>query len=337
MGHPDFEDATSTKASADPAGVDLDAAQAVIEDLLAEADRLAKATHSAATRHAYARDWADFTTFCELLDLDSLPALPETVCAYLAMLRSERQLGRSTIHRRAAAVAYHHAGSGSDPTQDRRVRQVLKGIRRTDRRPKVKAKALSTDQVAAMVRACDDSNRGLRDRAVLLVGFACGLRRSEICAIEAADIAEHDQGLTVDIRYSKTDQEGIGRTVAVPFGSHSDTCPVKALREWIAAAEISGGAVFRRIRRGDHVTYDAMTPQSVNLIVKDRARDAGLADWASFSAHSLRSGFATTAARAGASERAIAVQTGHRSPTVLRGYIERASAFDDNAVEALGL
>jgi integrase len=337
MDSSDPEKSTGIAAQESAPAADLVAARSVVTELLAEADRLAKATHSDATRYAYARDWADFVSFCELLDLASLPAAPETVCAYVAMLRSERQLGRSTIHRRAAAIGYHHASTGSDPTQDRRVRQVLKGVRRTDRRPKVKAKALSTEQVAAMVRACDDSNRGLRDRAVLLVGFACGLRRSEVCAVELGDIAKHHRGLTIDVRYSKTDQEGVGRTVAVPFGRRADTCPVRALREWVAVAEIADGAVFRRIRRGDCITDEALTPQSVSLIVKARAAEAGLPDSRSFSAHSLRSGFATTAARAGASERAIAAQTGHRSPAVLRGYIERAGAFDDNAVDALGL
>ena len=322
-----------TSATAFDAGTDL------VASLLAEADELAASVHSPATRRAYASDWADFEEFCAMVGHQALPATHSTVAAYLALLRGERGLGRSTIHRRAAAIGYHHSESGHDsPTDHRLVRRVLKGIRRTDSKRPVTAKALSTEQITAMVSGLDgDSLRDVRDRALILVGFAAGLRRSELCAIDLADVAEHRSGLVITITRGKTDQEATGRAVAVPFGSNPVTCPVRAIQAWITRAALADGPLFRRVRRGDIVGEEPLSAQSVNLAVKQRAQAAGLPDADRISAHSLRAGFASTAAANGATERAIANQTGHRSSAVLRGYIQRSTVFEDNAVNSLGL
>ena len=176
---------------------------------------------------------------------------------------------------------------------------------------------------------------GARDRALLLTGFAGALRRSELVSIDVDDLQQRDEGIVIMLHRSKTDQEGAGRRVALPYGHDHHTCPVTAIAEWQRAAGIAGGGLFRTIDRHSRVG-DALRPGAVNLIVKRAAVSAQL-DPIVFSGHSLRAGFCTAAAAAGATERAIANQTGHRSMNVLRGYIRIGSLFSDNAVAQLGL
>ena len=170
-------------------------------------------------------------------------------------------------------------------------------------------RALTTDQVRAMVCRLPESPRGLRDRALLLIGFAGGFRRSELAALDFADVEDSEDGLKILIRRSKADQEGEGRKLGIPFGSDPRTCPVRAYRKWIAAAAITEGPIFRHFhnqKMGDC----GITPQVVALILKKAAERVGL-DATELSGHSLRSGLATTAARNGASERSIMKQTGN--------------------------
>jgi integrase len=179
------------------------------------------------------------------------------------------------------------------------------------------------------------SLRGLRDRALLLVGFAGGFRRSELAALDLTDITDGEEGLTVLIKRSKTDQEAAGRVIGICYGSAPDTCPVRACRAWVKASGIVEGPVFRHFhnqKMGDR----AISPQTVALVVKRTAERAGL-DSDEFAGHRLRSGLATTAAKNGASERAIMKQTGHRSVQMVRRYIREAELFQDNASARLGL
>jgi site-specific recombinase XerD len=175
-----------------------------------------------------------------------------------------------------------------------------------------------------------DTLSGLRDRAILLLGFAGGFRRSELVALDVDDLVETAQGLRVRIRRSKTDQEGVGREVGIPFGRHVDTCPVKAWRAWQSAAGLLKGPCFRPMNSRGGVRDRRLTAQSVALIVKAAAVTAGL-EPTSYAGHSLRSGLATAAAAGGASERSIMDQTGHKSLPVVRRYIRRGSLFQDNA------
>jgi len=187
-----------------------------------------------------------------------------------------------------------------------------------------------------MIAYLPPSLAGKRDRAVLLVGFASAMRGSELVALTVEDMEDRDEGVVLAKRRSKTDQEGKGAHVAVPYGSDPETCPVLALRGWLADAEITSGPIFRSVDRHGNIGTAALTQRAVAIIVKRTAHRAGL-DGDRFSAHSLRAGFVTTAAANGASERAIAAQTGHRSMEVLRRYVRHATVFTDNAATSLGL
>jgi integrase len=215
------------------------------------------------------------------------------------------------------------------------IAKVMKGLKR-EKGTRADAKAaLTTEQLRAMLRAIGDKPRDLRDRALLLVGFAGGFRRSELVALDVADVTDTEDGLKILIRRSKSDQEGEGRTLGIPYGSDPKTCPVRAYRAWIRAAAITAGPVFRSFRNRTMMD-DAITPQVVALVVKKAAERVGI-DAAELSGHSLRSGLATTAARNGASERSIMKQTGHRSVAMVRRYIHDAELFNDNAGAKLGL
>ncbi len=299
------------------------------------ADDYAAAARSPNTLRAYRFDLQDFVRYCRRRGDSALPATAATVAAYLAHLAD---LGRkvSTLERRLAAIsqAHQHAGHPS-PTREAHVRTVLKGIRRTHgTAPDVKAPILVED-LRAMIAALPDHPRSVRDRALLLLGFAGGFRRSELTGMSRADIEFSRDGVIVTLRRSKTDQEGQGRRVAIPYGSSPQTCPVRALQDWLATAKINNGLVFRAVTRSGFV-QQPMTAQAVALIVKKAAKQAGL-DPGRFAGHSLRAGLCTAAARAGVSERAIMNQTGHRSGATLRRYIREGNLFTDNAAARLGL
>jgi site-specific recombinase XerD len=187
--------------------------------------------------------------------------------------------------------------------------------------------------VQAIMSAIDDyaereTLAGLRDRALLLIGFAGAFRRSELVALDVADIEENETGLLVTIRRGKTDQEGIGRTIAIPRGEVA--CPVKALRAWLEAAAIDAGPIFRPIAKGGTVQTSRLTCRSVANLVKAYAARAGL-DASTYSGHSLRSGFLTSAAAKGASIFKMMDQSGHKSVDTLRGYVRDAELFKDHA------
>jgi len=178
--------------------------------------------------------------------------------------------------------------------------------------------------------------QGMRDRALLLTGFAGGFRRSELAALTTDDLQETAEGIVVRLRRSKTDQEGQGRPVALPYGSDPRTCPVRALRAWLEAAAIGSGAVFRAVDQFGLVSESRLHPDSIGWIVKRAARRGGLAAL-DYAGHSLRAGLATQAAMNGASELAIMKQTGHRSLATVRKYIRDGALFRDNAATKLGL
>lgn len=178
--------------------------------------------------------------------------------------------------------------------------------------------------------------RALRDRALLLVGFAAALRRSELVALDVADVAFVTEGLVVTLRRAKTDQEGRGTEIAIPFGRGVQTCPVLALRVWLEAARIEEGAIFRSVSRHDALGPARLSDRDVARVVKAAVAAAGY-DPTTFAGHSLRSGFITTAAREGVAERHIQNQSRHKSLPVLRGYIRRGSLFVDNAAGRVGL
>lgn len=233
------------------------------------------------------------------------------------------------------SVRHQHASFPS-PTGDIRVREVLKGIRRTIGTATDEAAPATIGDIRAMIAHAGQNLTAVRDRALLLIGFAGAMRRSELTALDVADLERRDEGMALTLRRSKTDQEGAGRKVALPYGSDPRTCPVRALDDWLTATDITDGPIFRPINRHGQVQPTRLSGQSVSLIVKRLAASAQM-DSQRYSGHSLRAGFATSAAAAGATEAAIANQTGHRSMEILRRYVRHGNLFTDNAVTRLGL
>ena len=294
---------------------------------LAKAAVLARQEKAMATRRAYASDVAIFGRWCTARGVSALPAMPETVAAFLAC-EVERGVRPSTIGRRVAAIRYAHKLAGhAAPTDDERVKATVRGIRRTfGTAPRKKTPAMA-QHIIAMALVTGDGVKGLRDRALLLLGFAGAFRRSELVALDCHDIEESEIGIRVIIRSSKTDQEGQGETIAIVRGSIA--CPVAAVQAWRNAAGIATGALFRSVRKGGKLG-DRLSDQSVADIVKAHAKRVGL-DPALFAGHSLRAGFLTSAAKRGASIFKMMDQSRHRSVDTLRGYVRDAEIFKDHA------
>lgn len=291
------------------------------------------AAQARSTRAGYRADLAHFTSWCEARGLASLPAEPATVARYLADIAPRYKV--ATLERRLAAISQAHQARGLDtPTRALAVRKVLGGIKRTHGTAQHgKAPVLPAD-LRAMVAQLDESPAGLRDRALLLLGFAGAFRRSEVVALAVEDLQFRRDGLVVTLRRSKTDQEGEGQTKAIPRGRDRTLCPVRALQAWLAAAQIAEGPVFRPVDRHGNIAAAAIAPFHVARLVKRLAEGAGL-DPADYGGHSLRAGLVTAAAQAGAEERDIMRQTGHKSERTLRKYIREADLFRDNAAEGL--
>jgi site-specific recombinase XerD len=291
------------------------------------------------TERAFRADWNHFAAWCAAEGLAAFPADPSTVAVYIAALSATHKV--SSLQRRLTAINYYHRHQGDDrpygpaSLKPGAISSVMKGLKR-EKGTRAEAKApLTTEQLRAMVCGLEESPRGLRDRALLLIGFAGGFCRSELFALDFADIADVEDGLKITIRRSKSDQEGQGRTLGIPYGSDPKTCPVRAFRRWIATAGITEGPVFRHFYN-QTMAAQAITSQVVADIVKRSAERVGI-DATELSGHSLRSGLATTAARNGASERSIMKQTGHRRGAMVRRYIHDAELFNDNAGAKLGL
>ena len=261
--------------------------------------------------------------------------MPETVASYIAECTARLKVG--SIQRRLNAITEAHKAIGHEsPTHSAIVMNTMKGIRRMlGTAPAQKAPAL-TDDIRAMVDAADAGLIGLRDRALILLGFAGAFRRSELVSLDVGDCVFGRDGLTVLLRRSKTDQDANGRKIGIPYGSNPETCPVRVLQEWLTASAISAGAVFRPLNRHSQIQTARLTPGQVARIVKKLAERAGL-DPEKYAGHSLRAGHATSAAVAGASERSIMNQTGHRSVQMVRRYIRDGSLFRENSAGKLGL
>jgi integrase len=287
------------------------------------------------TLRGYRSDWLEFCGWCETRGLVPLPAAPDVVAAYIADCADHLKVG--SIQRRLNAIAEAHKAAGLEtPTHAGLVRNTLKGIRRTLGTAPAQKTAALTDDVRAMVEAADDGLIGARDRALVLLGFAGAFRRSELVALDVADCTFGRDGLTVTLRRSKTDQTGAGRSVGVPYGANPETCPVRTLQAWLEAAVVTDGPVFRSINRHGRVQTSRLSGIDVARIVKKLAIRAGL-DAAKYAGHSLRAGHATAAAIAGASERSIMRQTGHRSVQMVRRYIREGNLFRENSAGKLGL
>jgi site-specific recombinase XerD len=311
--------------------------QVEITSLGRQAREFAAAAKASNTRRAYQADWTDFRGWCEAHRLAFLPATPQTVTLYLTDRAAT--LKASSLARRLTTInrAHQAAGLASPATmQNAMVSEVWKGIKRKKGTAQRGKKPFLTPDLRRMIAKLPQDLRGLRDRALLLTGFAGGFRRSELAVLCVEDLEATADGLIARLGRSKTDQEGQGRPVALPYGSDPLTCPVRALRAWIDQAGIATGPLFRAIDRHGLISDGALHADSVGYLVKRAAERAGLESGA-YAGHSLRAGLATQAAMNGASELAIMKQTGHRSLATVRKYIREGSLFRDNAATKLGL
>jgi integrase len=305
------------------------------------------------TQRAYATDWADFEGWCQQEGLNALPTTPETLAHYLAARAGALKV--SSLQRRLTAIrqVHHQAGHHLD-TRHPQLCAVWAGIRRTHGTKKHGKAPLLVQDLRDMVMALPDNLLGVRDRALLLVGFAGALRRSELVGLDFAAatggsgfVEVTREGLVVTLLRSKTDQEGRGRQVGIPYGSTPHTCPVRALQDWQATAGLAVGPVFRPVDRHGKVADGRLSDKAVALVVKRAAyaaaRSRGLDEstarqWAArFSGHSLRAGHVTAAAAAGVPEWVIMRQTGHTRIETLRSYIRLGSLWLENSAARLGL
>lgn len=297
-------------------------------DPLASVRAYLAAEKSSNTRRAYASDFADFSEWCGRVGEPPLPALPLVVARYLAQL-ADGGLKASTIVRRCAAIRYaHKAANREPPTNTEGVRAVLRGIRNTHGTRPVRKAPATADRLHAILNFLPDSLRGVRDRALLLIGFGAALRRSELVDLKVNDIDWRPAGALIHIRHSKTDQVGAGQVVVVPNGHQLQ--PIAALRNWLSSAEITEGPLFREIDRHGNVGTEALSARSVARIVKAAAEAAGL-DGAQFSGHSLRAGFVTSALGAGVDPFKVMKITRHTDPKTLFIYDRRESELEDSA------
>jgi integrase len=304
--------------------------------LVAAASALASKSKAPRTQTAYRSDWANFTGWCSSTGLAPLPAAPEAVALYITARAAE---GRkvSTICRELVAISQAHKVAGhTSPTSDAKVSAVLKGLKREKGTAPNQKAPVMVEELRRMVEALPVDSLGVRDRALLTMGFAGAFRRSELVALNVADLDFTADGLVVMLRRSKTDQAGAGRKVGIPYGGNPSSCPVRSLRRWLDLAGIVEGPVFRGIDRAGGVLPDRLSDLGVARAVKRAAASVGL-DPTRFSGHSLRAGLATSAAKAGKSLMAIKRQTGHRSDRMVQQYIRTATLFDDNAAGGIGL
>lgn len=293
---------------------------------------------SPATLRAYRADWAHFCAWCREAGWPALPAAPDTVAAYLAVQATTHT--RSTLVRRLAAMSRAHKLAGQDWTGAHpKIRATLLGIQRLHGRPICQAAALATPEIKELLAACGYDPVGLRDRALLLLGYAGALRRSELVAIEREHIIFDNDGIRILIPRGKGDQTGKGASIGIPRGAALDTCPVRALESWLKISNGVRGPIFRAIDRHGHIGLQALHPDAVRQILAKRAKLAGLEPGSGerLSPHGLRAGFITQAYINGARDEEIMDHTRQKDLRTMRGYVRRAKLVTGSPARLLGL
>ncbi|MBS0641366.1 MAG: site-specific integrase [Proteobacteria bacterium] len=305
---------------------------------LAKSRAYQDAADAPATIRAYAADLANYGAWCERHGLEPMPATPEVVGAYLAAAGEGYAL--PTLRRRVAAIA-RACGVDGHPldTKHPAIRETLRGIGRKHGAPARRSAALTTAEIRKLSRACGTSLAGTRDRALFLVGFAGALRRSELVGLDIEHISWTRGGMKLLIARSKTDAEGEGAEIAIPRGNAPETCPVMGLQQWLTAADIVSGPLFRKVNRGGAVEANRLVPDAVRQILLKRAAQAGLRGTLGepVSPHGLRAGFVTTAYGNGVPDEEIMGHTRHRSLTTMRSYVRRAKLSRTSPAGKLGL
>lgn len=306
---------------------------------LAAAKGFARQALSGATLRAYRADWAHFSAWCATAGWPPLPAAPTGIGAYLASMAQTH--GRATIRRRLAAIGQMHQLHGHDwQASHPAIRATLRGMLRQHGVPSRRAAALTTAEIRRLVAICDGSLTGLRDRALLLLGYAAALRRAELVGVAREHLVfTGDGALRLLIPRAKGDPEGEGAWIGVPRGERRDTCPVCALQAWLTAADCRYGPVFRKVDCWGRVEAKALHPDAVRQILRKRAAAAGLTVGTTerLSPHGLRAGFVTEAYAAGARDEQIMAHTRHRDLKTMRGYVRRAKLVAESPAKLLGL
>ena len=290
------------------------------------------------TLRAYKSDFKDFSLFCIKHNLQSLPSNPNTVSLYITSL-SKLDVKISTLRRRLVSSGVIHKIKGHYlDTKHPIIVENLLGIKRIKGSFQTGKKPILINHLNKIVESINKENfpkiKKLRDKALILIGFSGGFRRSEITSIDYEDLEFVEEGLKIMVRRSKTDQYGEGHLKGIPYFTNEMLCPVRTLKDWIDISKINSGPIFRKFNKGFNLSNLRLTDQTIALLIKDYLSKAGL-DSKSYSGHSLRSGFASVTAEAGADERSIMAMTGHKTTQMVRRYIREANIFKNNALNKI--
>ena len=290
------------------------------------------------TVRAYKSDFKDFGLFCAQNNFKSLPSEPKIVSLYLTYL-STKEAKMSTLKRRLVSIGVIHRLKGYYlDTKHPSIIENLMGIKRRKGSIQKGKKPILISYLKQLINVIDEQKsediKKLRDRSIILIGFSGGFRRNEIVSLDYEDLDFVEEGLKIQIKRSKTDQFGEGLVKALPYFNNSKYCPVISLKKWIEISRINSGPLFKRFLKGSKLSENRLTDQTVALLIKEYLRLAGIDD-KNYSGHSLRSGFATSAAESGAEERSIMAMTGHKSAEMVRRYIKEADLFKNNALNKI--
>ena len=290
------------------------------------------------TVRAYKSDFNDFGLFCAKNGFKSLPSEPKIISLYLTHL-STKDIKVSTLKRRLVSIGMVHKLKGYYlDTKHPAIIENIMGIKRRKGSIQNGKKPLLINSLKLIIKVINEQKKEkikkLRDKSIILTGFSGGFRRNEIVSLNYEDLEFVSEGLKIAIRRSKTDQFGKGSIKALPYFDNSEYCPVITLKQWLEVSKINSGPVFRRFSKGSKLLEHRLTDQTVALLIKEYLNLAGI-DSKNYSGHSLRSGFATTAAESGAEERSIMAMTGHKTTQMVRRYIHEANLFKNNALNKI--
>jgi len=292
------------------------------------------------TVRAYKSDFNDFGIFCAQNGFKSLPSNPKIVSLYLTHL-STKEAKMSTLKRRLVSIGVIHKLKGHYlDTKHPSIIENIMGIKRRKGSIQKAKKPILIRSLKLIIDAIDQQNKQeikkFRDRSIILIGFSGGFRRNEIVSLDYDDLDFVPEGLKINIKRSKTDQFGEGFTKALPYFDSSQYCPVISLKNWLNISKITSGPIFRRFLKGSKLSENRLTDQTVAILIKEYLNLAGI-NSKNYSGHSLRSGFATSAAESGVEERNIMAMTGHKSTEMVRRYIKEANLFKNNALNKIKL
>ena len=313
----------------------------IITDLKAlQKETLLNLKNSKATNtlRAYKSDFTDFNLFCVNNGFRSLPSEPKIVSLYLTNL-SKNDLKMSTLRRRLVSIGVIHKLKGHYlDTKHPSIVENIMGIKRRKGTIQKAKKPLLINNLIKVINVIDKKNieelKKLRDRSIILIGFSGGFRRNEIVSLNFEDLDFVAEGLKINLKKSKTDQFGEGLVKGLPYFDNKQYCPVLSIQRWLEISNIKEGPLFRRFTKGSNLSVNRLTDQTVALLIKEYLKLADI-DNTNYSGHSLRSGFATSAAESGAEERSIMSMTGHKSTEMVRRYIREANLFKNNPLNKI--